>query len=478
MKLDFDKIICGLTVLDTDYNILLFNEKASLITEYTYSEIKEENLDKLSPTFFDEIYKSLENRNYSPIQDTILITTKKNNEKYVQRNIEFLFENDIVQNLIISFIDVTGYKELENNFFNSQKLESLGEVTKSISLEYNNLLAAIYGFSSFLKSMLNPSNEMYNYLDIIEKSAGKASSLTNQLLSFAGSDYSKQSYLNFNKIITQNIDIFQKTINSNIKITSNLCIDDIYINWNENQLNQIVINTILNAKEALEAKGSVGGTIDITSGVENNMIKYVIKDDGIGVNDDLADKIFEPYFTTKEIGKHSGLGLSVTEGIVKNMGGKITLKIEGNFTIFEILFPYHDIDINKLKLTDLFGNNEKVLVIDDVDVMRNLASLLLKQKNYDPAVAASGKEGLEIIKNTKIDLVLLDIIMPDMNGEEVFYEIKKINPNLPIILLTGYSEEKLVKKLEKSGIAGIIVKPFENYDFFHKIHEVLKTSRV
>jgi len=472
MLIDSEKIISAIIILDPDYNILFFNEKASNITEYTFEEIKKANLEVLNSFFFENIYSALEKKNFSKIEDSLIINTKNSKEKHILRNIEFDEKNNIVKNIVISFIDVTYYKQIENTFFNFQKLESLGVITSAISIDYNNLLTAIYGFSSFLKTMINPKNEMYNYLDIIEKSATKASSLTNQLLSYAGNDYTKQVYVNLNKIISQHIELFKKTLNPKIKIISNLSINDIFIYWDENQINQIIINTIQNAKESIESK-NIPGSIEITTFNKNGIIKYVIKDNGNGIKKEYFNKIFEPYFTTKDIKKHSGLGLSVTEGIVRNLGGKITFNSNEDYTEFEIELPYKEIDIENLKLSDLYGNNEKILVIDDMDVMRNLSSLLLKQKKYDPIVASSGKEGLEIIKKQKIDLVLLDIVMPEMSGEEVFFEIKKIDKNIPIIMLTGYSEEKLVKKLEKNGSDGFIVKPFETYDFFNKIHSVL-----
>ncbi|HOV13753.1 MAG TPA: response regulator [Spirochaetota bacterium] len=471
MDCNYDSLICGIIIMDSSYNVLIYNDRSSQITEYSIHEIKESSLEILNSHFYDKLHNNIIEKNYGPIEDDLYIVTKNKKEKFVKRNIEFIIKNEHLEKIVISFIDITKYKEIEQDYFFYQKNLSLSEVTKTISLEYNNLLAAILGFSSFLKNMVNPSDDMYKYLEIIETSANQASGLTNQLMSFAGNSYFKQSYVNFNKLVHQNVELFKKTVGSNIKIDYNNSIEDLYIYWDESQLNQIVINTILNAKEAIEQK-KIQGLIEIEVYHDNNYLKYIIKDNGIGIAPEQKDEIFKPYFTTKDVSKHRGLGLSVTEGIVKNMGGSIDCHLN-NKTTFTITLPYQIVDINKITMLDLYGNGEKILVIDDVDSMRNLATILLKQKNYVPFVCSNGKDGLEILKKENIDLVLLDVIMPDMGGEEVFYEIKKINPTIPIILLTGYTEEKLVQKLVKTDGAGIIVKPFETYDFFNKIHTEL-----
>ncbi len=471
MNFDFDCIICSVVVLDHNYNVLIYNDRAFQETEYTKEDITEHSFEILNPHFYEKIYNSIVSKNYDPIEDEIHIVTKTKKEKFIKRYIKFILENCILTKIVVSFIDITKFKEIEMDYFSYQKNLSLSEITKTISLEYNNLLAAILGFSSFLKNMVNPSDEIYKYLGIIESSATQASGLTNQLMSFAGNSYFKQDYINFNRLIFKNIEIFKKTLDSNIKINFETSIEDLYIYWDESQLNQIVINTILNAKEAIESKKR-DGTIEISVFRDNNYLKYIVKDDGIGVNPTNRDKVFKPYFTTKEIAKHRGLGLSVTDGIVKNIGGSIELT-SNEKTILTITLPHQVVDINKINMQDIYGNGEKILIIDDVDSIRNLAVLLLKQQKYIPFEASNGKNGLEILKKEKIDLILLDVVMPDMDGETVFYEIKKINPSIPIILLTGYTDEKLVQNLVKDNGAGIIVKPFETYDFFNKIHNEL-----
>ena len=254
MDCNYDSLICGIIIMDSSYNVLIYNDRSSQITEYSIHEIKESSLEILNSHFYDKLHNNIIEKNYGPIEDDLYIVTKNKKEKFVKRNIEFIIKNEHLEKIVISFIDITKYKEIEQDYFFYQKNLSLSEVTKTISLEYNNLLAAILGFSSFLKNMVNPSDDMYKYLEIIETSANQASGLTNQLMSFAGNSYFKQSYVNFNKLVHQNVELFKKTVGSNIKIDYNNSIEDLYIYWDESQLNQIVINTILNAKEAIEQK--------------------------------------------------------------------------------------------------------------------------------------------------------------------------------------------------------------------------------
>ena len=470
-----DYILSGVIVIDKNFKLLELSKEFEIITEYTLPELQEKGIELINDSFLEDIFFKKKNKDYSIIIDEMIIITKNKKEKYIKRKVSFLIKDNEIERIIISIIDIDQYKKYELEIINFQKMETLGEVTKSIAHEYNNLLAAIIGFSSFLKSMINPSNENYSYLKIIENNANKASTLTNQLLSFAGTNYFRQSQININKIIKLNVELFQKTIQSQVFIKLNLYPRDILIHWDENQIHQIIINTILNAKEAVEEAIKNGeikeGIIEITTNVENSKIIYRITDNGIGISPEKTEKIFEPYYTTKEIDRHTGLGLSVTQGILRNMNGNISL-IDNKKTTFVIEMPYKEPSITDLFVNDFRGNNEKILIIDDVDEIRNLATVLLKQKGFEPVGASSGKEAINYLKSEKFDLILLDVVMPEMSGSELFQIIKDITPEIPVILLTGCTDEKLVTDIMKNGSKDIILKPFQTFDFYNKIGKV------
>ncbi len=477
-----DYIKTGIAIIKKDFKIIKISKEFENITGFTEDEFKKNSLDLISNSFLEKIYLNIKKNDFSIIEDDITIITKNKKEKYIKRYVNYILENNDISNIIITIIDISNYKKMELNILSSQRLDTLGVVTKAISLEYNNLLATIVGFSSFLKSIINPGTEIYNYLNIIEKNANRASALTNQLLSFAGTDYFREAQLNINKIIKYNVELFQKTTLQPIIFNLNLTPEDITIFWDENQIHQIIINMILNAKEAIEEKNISNGKINITSIIENDYLKIAIEDNGIGIKDNQFDKIFEPYYTTKDIKKHSGLGLSVTQGIIKNMNGTIEVKRESKnneeWTIFTISIPYKKKGIESDLLVEIDGNNRKVLVIDDVDEIRNLSNIILKQKNFNPILAASANEALEILNKEKdIKLILLDIVMPEINGETLFSQIREKYKDIPIILLTGCTEEKILTGPLKQESAEIILKPFNTFDFFNKISKVLKSEK-
>lgn len=465
-------VICGILIIDKKFSILDISDEFENICGYKLSELKEKGIEIINDTFLEKIYLQIKNKNLSDINDELTIRTKSKQEKTIKRRVSYSATNNDVNKIVISIVDVSDSKKYELEIFNFQKMETLSAITKSIALEYNNLLAAIIGFSSFLKSMINPTNEIYNYLNIIENNANKASTLTNQLMSFAGNNYFRQSQIELNKLIKSNVDIFQKSLTSNISIKENLYQGAILIYWDENQIHQIIINTILNSKEAIEDAKIEEGIIEISTNIVDGAIVYEISDNGIGISKDNVDKIFEPYYTTKEIGKHTGLGLSVTQGIVKNMNGEITCKQKENKTVFTITIPYKAPNMNELFVKDFRGTNQNILIIDDVDEIRNLATVLLKNKGFNPIGAKSGKMALDILHNNKIDLVLLDIVMPEMTGEEFFKVINKLYPEIPVILLTGCMEENIVKSMMEKGLKDAILKPFQTFDFYNKIAKI------
>ena len=465
-------IICGILILDKKFSILDISNEFENITEYKLSELKDKGIEILNNTFLEKIYLQIKNKVFSDINDELTIISKTKQEKTIKRRVSYIISNDDVDKIVISIVDISNSKKYELEIFNFQKLETLSAITKSIALEYNNLLAAIMGFSSFLKSMVNPTNEIYNYLNIIENNANKASTLTNQLMSFAGNNYFRQAQIELNKLIKSNIDIFQKSLTSNITIKENLYQGEILLYWDENQIHQIIINTILNSKEAIEEANIEEGIIEISTNIVDGDIIYEISDNGIGVLNDNADKIFEPYYTTKEIGKHTGLGLSVTQGIIKNMNGSISCKQIDGKTVFKITIPYKEPNANEFFVKDFRGSNQNILIIDDVDEIRNLASVLLKNKGFNLIGAKSGKMALDILHNNKIDLVLLDIVMPEMTGEEFFKVINRLYPEIPVILLTGCMEEDIVKPMMEKGLKDAILKPFQTFDFYNKIAKI------
>lgn len=456
--MDISEIIIPMLEVDDNLKVINCNSSFEKQLKLTAFEIKGKGIEVVNSALPEIVFNN--NR------EIIFFNNDGKDKKFF--NVMVDKKND---RYYIYFYDVSNFKIDEMAFYKSYQINNLQKITELISLEYNNQLAAILGFVSFLKNIVNPSNEILQYLNIIEKSAHRASSLTNQLLSFSGSDYFRQTYINLNRVIQQNVELFKSASSPFIDYELQLYNGDLYISWDENQIHQIIINTILNAREAIENKKGKG-KITIKTQKSDGFIVYIIEDNGIGINQSNISKVFQPFFTTKDINKHSGMGVSIVEGILKNMGGSINITSD-QLTRVEIQFPDNNIVIDDLEVVSNRGNGERVLIIDDKEAMRSLASILLEERNYIPYPASDYLKALKILENNKIDIVLLDIMLEKINGRDLFHKIRELYPDIPIILLTGTGDEVMIKELVYKCGAGLIMKPFKNYEFYNAIESKL-----
>lgn len=381
-------------------------------------------------------------------------------------------------------------KKLEEQLFQSQKMESIGRLAGVLAHDFNNILVGIMGFSELLKMKFDdPSTQEGKAADIIYDGAKRAANLTRQLLTFSRKGEHFTIPLNINIVIESAIKISEKIFEKEITIEKNFEKDIDLIEANENQLNQVFTNLIINAKDALQKGGKLIFTTenlylsenDITlmpEIIEGNYVKVSVMDTGSGMPPEVISRIFEPFFTTKSSDKGTGLGLATVYAIIKRHSGHINVWSEpGKGTTFTIYLP-----VSKKKLVEkkedmaIVKGTGTILVIDDEENFRNLAESLLGSLGYKAILAEDGVKALKIYKEKKdkIDIVILDMIMPKMDGFETFKKIKNIDPNIKVIISSGYSEGGKVKKMLSEGALGYIQKPFTIYELSKIISEALK----
>jgi PAS domain S-box-containing protein len=388
---------------------------------------------------------------------------------------------------VYSLIDISEKKRLENELHQAQKMEAVGTLAGGIAHDFNNLLMGIQGYASLMLFNLDAGHPHHEKLTRVEEHVQSGAELTRQLLGFArGGKYEiKPTDVN---------DILEKTSNMFGRTKKEITIEKRYqdgiwtVDMDRGQIEQVFLNLYLNAWQAMPGGGILylesanihldveyAKTFHVTPGAH---VKVSVTDTGVGMDAKTRERIFEPFFTTKEMGRGTGLGLATVYGIIKGHNGIINVYSEkGMGTSFHIYLPASDNEVLRdvLLLNDLEKGCETILCVDDEKPILDVSQGLLETLGYRVLVANNGQEAVEIYKSqmNAIDLVILDMIMPGLGGGETFDIIRSMNPEVRVILSSGYSLDGAAEKIMKRGCRSFIQKPFTMYHLSKKIREVL-----
>jgi len=379
-------------------------------------------------------------------------------------------------------------KELQKQYQQAQKLESIGTLAGGIAHNFNNLLMGIQGNASLMLAETNSGHPHFGKLKTIQKLVRNGSRLTRQLLGYAREGRYEIKAISLNQLVRETSDTFSTT-RKEISIHQELAGDLYAIEADQGQIEQVFLNLYVNAAEAMPQGGDLLlKTMNVThedmkdkcyKPKQGNYVLFSLTDTGVGMDRKTMERIFEPFFTSRGLGKGTGLGLASVYGTVKAHGGYIDVYSEkGKGATFEIYLPAIEGEITKEKntVTELLKGRETVLLVDDEDVVADVGEQMLRKLGYEVLVARSGKEAIEYYepKRDKIDMVILDMIMPDMNGGEVYDRIKEINPHAKILLSSGYSIDGQAADILERGCDGFIQKPFTLQALSGRIREVLE----
>lgn len=399
------------------------------------------------------------------------------------------FKNEELYLTIIR--DETYLKELEEKFYQSQKLESIGRLAGGIAHDFNNFLTAINGFAYLSLINLDNQEEVKRNLEKIISSSEKAGIVTKQLLAFSRKQFAKPVVHNINENIRDLEKVIHKTVGEDIEVIIDLEENLWNVKVDPSQVDQILMNLIVNARDAMPKGGKLiirtkNIILDETyikrhpNVTEGEYVLLSVEDTGIGMNDEVKSHLFEPFFTTKERGKGTGLGLATVYGIVKQNCGYIWVYSEfGIGTTFKIYLPrcMEIENFNKKEnVTSVFGKKGggKILVVEDDDMIREFILNTLKQYGYDVLVAENGVRALELFEENKdIVLVISDVIMPKMSGIELIEKIKLLQPDIKILMMSGYSEDILVDKKECIRNYPLLDKPFTALKLIETIKKLI-----
>ena len=405
---------------------------------------------------------------------------------------------NIVMILWVSF-DISEIKDihkekerLESQLRHSQKMEAVGTLAGGIAHDFNNILQVISGYTQLLLFKKQKDDPDYSKLETIGNSVERASALTKQLLIFSRKVDSELKPVDLNRGAREIYDILKRTFPKMLEIELDLDENLKVINADPLQLEQVMMNLAINARDAMDNKGKLkfktrNVVINhklIEANANINPGEYVelsVSDSGAGIPEDIMEHIFEPFFTTKETGKGTGLGLAIVYGIVKSHGGEIICHSKpGKGTAFCIYFPVlksetKDLSENKKLVKSTAGGNETILLVDDEKTILEIGKNILSRFGYKVLTAENGEKAVDIYSKNKkmINMVILDLNMPGMGGLKSFEKLKEIDPEVKVIIATGYSDSKNEIESNKYFNKNIIKKPFPLSDLLEKVREVL-----
>jgi two-component system cell cycle sensor histidine kinase/response regulator CckA len=382
--------------------------------------------------------------------------------------------------------DVTTRKNILEKLQHVIKMESIGTLAGGIAHDFNNLLMGIQGNLSVLLLDVNYTHPHYEIIKRIEKIVKSASRLTCQLLGYARKGKYDPQIMNLNKVLVDSLEMFGRT-KKNITIERELEEDLYTVEIDRGQIEQVLINLFLNSMQAMPDGGKlILKTANVTHAemhgdwyipIKGNYAMLVVTDTGTGIDRNVQQKIFDPFFSTKEVGRGTGLGLASTYGIIKNHNGYIELESEkGVGATFKIFLPAAGKSLpSEINIFDNKPSKEIILLVDDEEMVLDSGMKMLKILDYEVITAGDGKTALEIYKDRReeIDMVIIDMIMPGMNGEELYNKLKETDPDVKVLISSGYSADGLPEGFGVQNRERFLQKPFDLKTLFKKTREVL-----
>jgi two-component system cell cycle sensor histidine kinase/response regulator CckA len=435
-------------------------------------------------------FKRMMQGEVAPVHE-LRIRTKK--DTYVSG--EFTITPQRLRDRVVGMIgiarDITERKKLEENLRQAQKMESLGTLAGGIAHDFNNILAIILGHASLHKQHENTPEKFSQSIEAIVSATNRGAGLVRQLLTFARKADTFVEPVELNATIQDLLKLLHETFPKTVLIETNLAPDMPPISGDSTQINQVLINLCVNARDAMPAGGKLTIATKMISGssarlrfadaIAHEYEQIDVTDTGFGMDESTRSRIFEPFFTTKERGKGVGLGLAVVFGIISSHSGFIYVdSSRGRGTAFHILFPVPERPIEESELqqgemAEVQGGDETILLVEDEELLRDAAKEILSSSGYTVLTAGDGEEATQIYSQRKKDIALLvsDFGLPKLQGDELFKNVKEMNPKVKAIFASGYLEPHLKSELLKAGVKDFIQKPYVPNEILRKVRETL-----
>ncbi len=492
----------GDAVISTDIHgyIIQMNPVAEELTGWTFEETNGKSL--------SEVFNVLNMSTRKPIEDSLhrilnqgsvashqsILISKDNNSHYISDSGSIIeSENYGILGVVIVFRDISEELALQDQLRQSQKMDAIGKLAGGIAHDFNNMIGGILGAAEIIQRNAPENKKVTKYAQMIIDASEQAAALTRQLLTFARKQPAVNAVIDMHECIEDTVALLKNTIDKRVNVEVLLPAEQSLVAGDHAQLQSALLNMCINAAHAmpqgghlcirtenrdLDAADCAASSFDLQAGP---YLSITIKDDGTGMDSALLTRIFEPFFTTKSAEEGTGLGLAAVFGTVQQHKGSITVSSElGTGSTFTILLPLaNDVKTNRISQSPINHGDGCILIVDDEEIMRETASSLLRELGYAVLLAENGKQGAEIYaeNHTNIDLVILDMIMPEMNGRDCFHEMHKINPQVNAILTSGFAQVEDIQEMLDSGLVSFIRKPYRSAQLSKVVQETLQKNK-
>ncbi|MCP4154800.1 MAG: response regulator [bacterium] len=427
--------------------------------------------------------------------DTILVARDKNQRRIADSGAPILSKDGSIVGVVLVFRDITDQYKLEEQLRQSQKMDAIGQLAGGVAHDFNNMLGGIIGAADLLSLKVDKNAKLRKYVTIIQDAGKRAAQLTRKLLDFSRKGKDMTMQVEMHKLTKETIRLLERSIDRRISITENFAASRTTVTGDPSQLQNALLNLAINARDAMPEGGILTiSTTNVTlsqnycnsvadSIKPGDYIEINVEDTGTGMSKEVQDRIFEPFFTTKGTGKGTGLGLASVYTMIRNHQGSINVYSHlDKGTVFKLYLPViHSPGVKQSEEKEkVYSGTGRILVVDDEAIIRVMAEEMLSNFGYKVITANDGAAGLEMFKNQhkKIDLVLLDIMMPRMNGKDAFLAMQKIDPNVKVLLISGFSRGIEIANLIDKGACGFLQKPFPRTELGKKVGQILAAAEI
>lgn len=498
----FENAKDAIYVHDLTGRYIMVNKAGEELIGYSREEILQMRISDVVPrASLDHIHARLKEKleDHSLTIYEVEAIRKDGSRVPIEVSSRLIYENGVPVAVQGSARDITERKRAEEalrasqlQLQQSQKLEAIGQLAGGVAHDFNNMLTAIIGYTDLSLRRVGLENPIRRNLEETKKAAERAASLVRQLLAFSRKQILEPKVLDLNDVVKDMHKMLTRLIGENIKLATRLETDLGSVKADPCQVEQIIVNLVVNARDAMPRGGRVtietaNFTIDDQTALKHVSVKageYVmlsVSDTGSGMDQETQARIFEPFFTTKEVGKGTGLGLSTVYGIVKQSGGNIWVYSEpGMGTVFKVYLPrIDDATASTIARQEQEAiaprGTETILLVEDEDVVRGLTKNILMQAGYNVLDARSGDEAIRLCQAHAgpIDLLLTDVVMPEVSGKDVADRLLELRPSIRVLFMSGYTDEAIVQHGVLDANVKFIQKPFTWVALTRKVREVL-----